>query len=191
MDKGLPRNLNLTLVKTDPPIYEERKIFLRKGSSETLEHVFLKIMAFLINWESKNAFVIEPKYKFRRFRPDLISFRPPIDLNQEEEIDCWIECKKVKLNKLMTLSRALSTSTILWVHWSNYFERNQSKIYLNLQKALETNLSVIGIKFVYGSYDTLIKDSIRKSETWTFEKKENILNLTRNQMNVEVNFYRI
>jgi len=107
--------------------------------------------------------MIEPNYRFKGYKPDLLRLDPPLNPKQiEPEIGLWIECKTVKLQKLDDLVR-YSTAKIIWYHDLQYFKRLNFK-QLKKYKRL-TEIHMIGINADY----SFIANSLRGGNpTWEF-----------------------
>jgi uncharacterized protein YaeQ len=79
-----------------------RRLVIVPRKEETMEHVALRLSAFLLFWD------LDPKYELslkhpalsqQEFRPDLVA------LNVAGEIALWVECGNVSLHKLNKLTR--------------------------------------------------------------------------------------
>ncbi|MFX1253511.1 MAG: hypothetical protein ACFFCZ_18015 [Promethearchaeota archaeon] len=157
----IPKKISITIEKEiEPNTVETHQLILRKGQSESSLHVLLKLLAYIYFWDIENELIIEPR-KFHRYRPDLISWRQPEIPTQVELVpDLWIECKHVKINKLIKLGREFSNSKIYWFHKFKYFERRKEE--------LPQNVYLIGVEAASNVWD-LLKDSLFfKGPYWRF-----------------------
>lgn len=148
MNYSLPRTLSFKLIWKNyvTEEVESRRIILRKGRMESKLHIVLKVLAYCYFWERN--LTIEPRFRLKRYKPDLISWRKPEIPTKEELIpDLWIECKHVKLKKLIKLSRVLPLSTIVWIHTMQSLTRTIEKIQSKGDKnQLASNIQLIGIE---------------------------------------------
>lgn len=81
---------------------DHRRLLLAAEREETLEHLALKLSAFLLFW-GQNPKVApslqHPALLGQEFRPDLMG------LNATGEIALWVECGTITLHKLNKLTR--------------------------------------------------------------------------------------
>ena len=89
-----------------------RKLILSPHADETVDHLALKVSAFLLLWGEEPQ--VDPSAKHpallgQEFRPDLLA------LNERGEARLWIECGKVSLNKLSKVSRRFPYAQIIVV----------------------------------------------------------------------------
>lgn len=148
MNYSLPRTLSFKLIWKNilTEKVESRRIILRKGRTESKLHIVLKVLAYCYFWERN--LTIEPRFRLKRYKPDLISWRKPEIPTKEELIpDLWIECKHVKLKKLIKLCRALPLSNIVWIHTKQSLTRTIERIQSKGDKyQLASNIQLIGIE---------------------------------------------
>ena len=115
---------------------EKRNLILSKRKLESSTHLILKFLSYLYYFDQN--VVIEPSFRFRGFRADLLSWKDSeIPQNRQKEPDLWIECKKVRFNKLQKLAHALPTSRIVWFHDYSvlnriieYSDKKRKKVFL-------------------------------------------------------------
>jgi uncharacterized protein YaeQ len=103
---GLRRNLNLDLVITNEAreFYGvEERIFMRKNAGESLTHVLMKLVSYLIFYHPD--LLIEESVG-QRYKPDLVR------LNDYDEPVQWIDCGTTSLKKLEQISRD-NTETLI------------------------------------------------------------------------------
>jgi len=72
------------------------------GPNETVEHLALKLAAYILFWEFE--LIVQPSAKHtallnQEFIPDLMG------LNDAGEVKLWVECGQVSMNKLTKLTR--------------------------------------------------------------------------------------
>ncbi|MFX0013188.1 MAG: hypothetical protein ACFFB2_02915 [Promethearchaeota archaeon] len=192
MNNPLSRTLPLKLIWENfvTAETESRRIILHKRRKESNLHVILKVLAYCYFWEKK--LIIEPRYTLNRYRPDLIAWgRSEIPTKEEWIPSMWIECKHVKIKKLIKLSRAFPFSNIVWFHLmrplAKVLEGIQSKQYLF------SNVQLIGIKTLDKNWDSL-KESINlKQPQWGIIKhKNNLMVINRRERErdpVNLEFY--
>jgi len=107
----------------------QHTVIVEKNKSETMLHIILKLLALLYFYKSNHQLILEPNFRYRGFKPDLVAFKNPENPQDENpEIDIWIECKKVKISKLKTLSRYLPSSRIYWFHVNHVVSRKIEKL---------------------------------------------------------------
>jgi len=176
----LPLKISLKIsFKEGHKSLDSRKIILHKKLKESKLHIVLKVLSYLYFWEKR--LVLEPTIRFRKYRPDLIALKkgelPHLnDLTPE----IWIECKKVKIKKLITLGRYLSSCQIIWFHKMEFL--NQIKRYSLIKKKykLPANVQLIGVKISSLTWNYLLEN---------IPKKQQILVVTRlNQNNMLITF---
>ncbi len=123
-----------------------RRIVLRKGRMESKFHIILKILAYCYFWDRN--LIVEPRFRFNRYKPDLISWKKSEIPTKDELIpDLWIECKAVKIKKLIKLSQALPLSTVVWIHFLQPLSRTIKIIQSKKKKyKLASNIQLIGVE---------------------------------------------
>ncbi|MFX0071239.1 MAG: YaeQ family protein [Candidatus Hermodarchaeota archaeon] len=179
MEKSLklPYQFEIKLImEKEDNLIEQRHLYLRKGSSETFLHILIKILAYCYFWDEEEPLIIEPNYRFRKFKPDLVSFiSSEIPGKLVKDVKLWIECKKVAVKKLIKLAKALHHSKIYWFHTYNAFQSvlkgtTVKKTIKNLK-----NLNLIAIKADKSTITSLSLDLGRKNPTWNLKWEQNIL----------------
>lgn len=130
-------------------------------------HLLVKILALCYFGDDLNAFNIEPSFRFRRYKPDLLKLRGSDVPNQiTPEVDTWVECKQVSVDKLVKLARYLPAAEIYWFHTAHHFETllRDPKHRRPLKKA--KNLSLIGIDLTR-EFSTHLQDELaQKNPHW-------------------------
>ncbi|MBD3215060.1 MAG: hypothetical protein GF311_20805 [Candidatus Lokiarchaeota archaeon] len=170
---------------------EERHLYLRKGHSETFQHILIKTLAYIYFWEDSREIKIEPNYRFKGYKPDLLKLIPSdIPRRLKKEVGLWVECKDVNIKKLQKLARSLPNSRIYWFNLTSYF-----RILLNDKKILQKikqydNLHLIGIALQKSDYNFLARDLGRKNIEWGIEKNENTLSIYTKHWNKTIEFQR-
>ncbi|MFX1513580.1 MAG: hypothetical protein ACFFCQ_13430 [Promethearchaeota archaeon] len=172
MDKQIPRNIKISIERdSGNNQFETRQLILRKGKSETALHIILELLAYLYFWNFE--LLIEPQFRYRKYRPDLISFKEPeIPLETEREVNLWIECKKVKLRKLIKLGRTLPYSNIFWFQKFEILNRNLNNVFSKRKYPLPTNIHLIGIKLNNETWNILQSSLFIKHPSWKFIRQE-------------------
>jgi uncharacterized protein YaeQ len=189
---NIPYQFEMSLImKKNTLLDEERHLYLRKGRSETFQHILIKILAYIYFWDDAGKFEIEPNFRFKGYKPDLIKLIPSdIPRRLNKEVGLWVECKDVNINKLQRLARNLPNSGIYWFNLASYF-----RILLNNLKILQKikqydNLHLIGIVLQKSDYNFLARELGRNNIEWGVEKNENTLLLYTKNWNKKVEFQR-
>ncbi|MFW9996818.1 MAG: hypothetical protein ACFFD4_32550 [Candidatus Odinarchaeota archaeon] len=177
MNDSIPLNIVVMLEKEcENQATESRQLILRKNRSETLLHIVLKILAYIYFWDHKEDLVVEPGYRFRRFKPDLISFRESEipGISEPRAVDTWIECKNVKIDKLLKLSRYLPNCGIYWFNTVNFFQQFLDTFRKKKLK-IKSNVHLIGVKIEPKFLEQLYSSLYSRKVSWKFIKSNNKL----------------
>ncbi|MBL0348923.1 MAG: YaeQ family protein [Elusimicrobia bacterium] len=89
-----------------------RKLILSPHADETLDHLALKLSAFLLLWAEEPLVAPSAKHPAllgQEFRPDLLA------LDDRGEARLWIECGTVSMNKLSKVSRRFPYAQLIVV----------------------------------------------------------------------------
>ncbi|MFX0095484.1 MAG: hypothetical protein ACFFBD_27355 [Candidatus Hodarchaeota archaeon] len=158
----VPRKLTVRIEKEiKQNTLETQQLILRKGSNESFLHILLKLLAFIYFWDIENELVVEPR-KFHRYRPDLISWRPSEIPTQITMVpDVWVECKYVKIEKLIRLGHQFPNSKIYWFHKYNHF--------LKQKENLPPNINLIGVETIDNTWNHLEYNLTSKRPYWRFK----------------------
>ena len=145
----------------------QNSLIIQKGKFESMTHIILKLLAFLYFYKSNRELIIEPKFRFRGFRPDLVAFKNPEIPNEiTPDIDTWIECKKVKISKLKKLARYLPTSHIYWFHLNHYITKKMATI-------LDSkNVKLVEVQMTQKDLSQLGNSLLKQSPTWNVEQSK-------------------
>ncbi|MFX1282926.1 MAG: hypothetical protein ACFFB5_04690 [Promethearchaeota archaeon] len=145
---------------------ESRRLILQKGRMESRLHIILKVLAFCYFWDRN--LIIEPRFPFNRYKPDLISWQKSEIPTKEELIpDLWIECKAVNLKKLIRLSHAFPQSSIVWMHSLQPLSRTVRNIESkNAKYRLALNLHFIGIETAHKNWILLEESMENRHIQW-------------------------
>jgi hypothetical protein len=120
-----------------------RHLILRKGKLESTYHILLKLIAYIYFLNRDIDLIIEPTFRYRRYKPDLIAFKEPeIPHEIHPDVYLWVECKKVKISKLKKIGRYLPSSEIYWFHTYSTL----LKIVKTKKVVLPTNIHLIGVE---------------------------------------------
>ncbi len=150
---------------------DSRRLILRKGRVESKLHIVLKVLAYLYFWEKD--LLIEPSFRLYKYRPDLMSWRESEIPTKEEKIpDLWIECKQVKLKKLLKLSRTLPLSEIVWIHTFQSLNRTINNVRSQIKYKLASNVHLIGIDASPVTWNSLEESISTKSLRWEINLHE-------------------
>jgi hypothetical protein len=127
---SVPLKIKLKLkFSTENGSFNRQSLIVHKAKSESVTHIILKLFAFIYFYKSHQELIIEPRFRFRGFKPDLVAFKnPEIPQEVKPDIDIWIECKKVKISKLKKLARYLPTATIYWFHHNHHLSPKTESI---------------------------------------------------------------
>ncbi|MBD3254167.1 MAG: hypothetical protein GF383_03700 [Candidatus Lokiarchaeota archaeon] len=176
---NIPYSFSINLIMDSRRIQTEgRTLYLRKGKTETFLHILLKILAYCYFWDEEEQLIIEPDFRYRKFKPDLISFsQSRIPKRLEREIDLWVECKKVSIKKLIKLSRGLPHSRIYWVQEEKMLTRilKTSKLRNKLKKL--SNVNLLSIRTHDVSLRPLALELGMQNPTWKLQENSTLLNI--------------
>ncbi len=181
---SVPLNIKLKIKFSLENGYSNRQsVIVQKGKSESLTHIILKLFAFLYFYKSNQELIIEPRFRYRRFKPDLIAFKnPEIPQEMNSDIDIWIECKKVKISKLKKLARYLPTSKIYWFHLNHNITRKMKPI-------LDSkNVELVEVRMRRKDQTRLENSLLNHSPIWNvkqYEPSQVIISTLNNEINVE------
>lgn len=144
---------------------ESRRLILRKNQFETTLHIILKVLAYIYFWEKE--LIIEPSFRLRRYRPDLIAWKKEEIPSEDLLIPAlWVECKKVKIEKLIKLARALPSSSIIWIHVLNHLTKVNSSFQDKQKYKIPFNVKLIGINASTYTWDCLSDSISSKNPHW-------------------------
>lgn len=188
----LPRKLNFHIFWRNQISGEvdSRRLILRKGRVESKLHIILKVLAYLYFWEKD--LLIEPSFRFSKFRPDLLSWRESEIPAKEEKIpDIWIECKKVKYKKLLKLSKSLPNSKIVWINTLQSLKQVTSKTKTRSKIKKASNIQLIGIDTLMEAWKSLEASISTKQNKWMVTLPErNLMTVTiENQVEITLQFH--
>ena len=77
---------------------EKRLIVLREAVGESLQHIILKLLAYLLFFDDNLQVEIEA---FQHYKPDLVKF----DEEQNWKVTKWIDCGVIDDKKLLKISK--------------------------------------------------------------------------------------
>ncbi len=142
-------------------------VIMEKGKTESLLHIVLKLLAFLYFYKTQKRLIIEPSFRYRDFKPDLVSFKKPENPREvTSEVDIWIECKKVKISKLSTLVRYLPSASIYWFHLSQIITRKMKN------EEVPPKVKLIGIEITKKDLALLESSILTQSPSWSVHRYE-------------------
>lgn len=140
-----------------------RRVILHKKLNESKLHIVLKILAYLYFWEKK--LIIEPSYRFRGYRPDLIVLkRGELPHNNNLTPEYWIECKKAKYKKMVALGRYLSTCQIFWFHKMEILQQMTEIVLQKKKNKLPSNVQLIGARISPLQWNYLVENINKKQQ---------------------------
>jgi uncharacterized protein YaeQ len=177
---NLPYQFKITLIKkTDNEPNESADLYLRKGHSETFIHILIKVLAYCYFWDDQKRFTIEPNYRFLGYKPDLISFVPSeIPRRMEKNVGTWVECKDVKIKKLIKLAKSLPRSKIFWFNIERYFHTLLKSASISKRLSKFNNLFLIGIKGKEKDIKFLANTLTKKNMSWVVRQEKARLEIT-------------
>jgi hypothetical protein len=149
---------------------EIRKLVLRKGYMESSQHIILKLIGYIYFW--KENLLLEPSFRFHRYRPDLVNFQQSEIPSENKMIPkLWVECKQVKIKKLIRLGKMLPYSKIVWI--SKYYSLNKAIKAIRNKKKIQLPLNVhpIGVKLSIQDESDLSKSFTNKPIKWNIIRK--------------------
>ncbi|PWI48685.1 hypothetical protein CEE45_05595 [Candidatus Heimdallarchaeota archaeon B3_Heim] len=167
----IPLKINLKIeYSLDNGCVNRQTVILIKKKTESTLHITLKLLAYLYFYKMNRKLIIEPKFRYRRFKPDLVAFRnPEIPHEMKPEIDIWIECKKVKLSKLMKLARSLPSTKIYWFHLNHYIKRKlKTKAFSD-----STNVKLIGVTLNRMNQTFVERSLLSQHPIWRVQQTKN------------------
>lgn len=177
---NLPYQFEITLIRQDQPDDDKRRhLYLRKGHSETFLHILIKILAYCYFWDESEEIEIEPNFKFRGYKPDLLKLIPSeIPRRLQQDVGLWVECKDVAIRKLRKLAKILPRSRIFWFHLDNYFNKllKDGKIHKEFNSS--ENIHFIGIEIEGNAPDFLASKLREENLKWIFKMEEESIELT-------------
>jgi hypothetical protein len=154
-------------MENEAQLSKQQRLYLRKGRSETLLHILIKILAYCFFWDEKETLIIEPNYKLRSFKPDLVSFSSSeYPSRLEKYVSKWIECKKVTVKKLVKLSKILRRSKIYWFHTYSAFHGILKGNTMRKKINALINLKLVAIKIEKNALNQITLDLGRKNPIW-------------------------
>ncbi|TFF94108.1 MAG: hypothetical protein EU543_02065 [Promethearchaeota archaeon] len=168
---------------------ESRKLFFRKGHSETFHHLLFKFLAYCYFWDEPRELIIEPNYRFKGYKPDLLQLIPSeIPRRLRKDVGIWVECKDVAIKKLLKLAKTLHRSHIYWFHLDHYFERLLANPKILKKFDSQTNLKLIGIDMTYQEYDFLAYQMGDNNLEWFIQRDEETLIIIDRTWKKEIEF---
>jgi hypothetical protein len=166
LSESLPRSFSLKIEYSDLATenFELRKLILRKKQFESTLHIILKVLSYIYFWDKE--LIIEPNFRYHNFRPDLIVWRKGEISSEEFVPDLWIECKKVKLSKILKLARGLSRTSIVWFHKIYSLEKVLNSVQRKQKYKLPVNVQLIGINASTQTWNYLSESFNLKHPYW-------------------------
>lgn len=96
---------------------ENRKLILAADREETLEHLALKLSAFLLFWDADPIVapsVQHPALSNQEFRPDLVA------LDLSGAVALWVECGTVTIHKMNKLVKRYPSARLVVIKASEH-----------------------------------------------------------------------
>ncbi|MFX0174415.1 MAG: hypothetical protein ACFE9L_21260 [Candidatus Hodarchaeota archaeon] len=174
MSESLPRSFSLKIEYSDIATenYELRKLILRQKQFESTLHIILKVLSYIYFWDKE--LIIEPNFRYRNYRPDLIVWRKGEISSEDLVPDLWIECKRVKLSKIFKLARGLTRTMIVWIHKLHSLEKVLKSVQRKQKYKPPVNVQLIGINASAHTWNYLSESFSLKLPHWRiicFDKK--------------------
>ncbi|MFX0182387.1 MAG: hypothetical protein ACFE95_04815 [Candidatus Hodarchaeota archaeon] len=173
MQEFLPRTYSLKIFYKDNSggIKESRRLILRKNQFETTLHIILKVLAYLYFWD--NELIIEPNFRLRKYRPDLIAWKKEEIPSKDLLIPAlWVECKKVKIKKLIKIARVLPSSSIIWIHVLNHLTKVNMSLQDKQKYKLPFNVKLIGINASTYTWECFFDSISSKHPYWRIIRQD-------------------
>ncbi|MFX0151845.1 MAG: hypothetical protein ACFFAJ_13740 [Candidatus Hodarchaeota archaeon] len=166
MSESLPRNLSIKIEYTylSKDYYELRKLILCKKQFESILHIILKVLSYIYFWDKE--LIIEPSFRYRNYRPDLFVWRKGENFSEDLIPDLWIECKRVKIRKILKLARGLTRTSIVWIHKFNSLEKVLKSVQRKKNYNLPVNVQLIGINASDHTWNCLSESFTLKLPYW-------------------------
>lgn len=157
---------------------EEQGLFFRKGASETLLHLLIKLLSYVFFWDSGHELTIEPNFRLLKYKPDLVAFMPSDIPNKlDPDVALWVECKHVRLKKLARLAKALPNAQIYWFHLEGTLQTllQGAKVRRLLQP--HENLKLIGIGPDKHVIESIALELGTSNPTWVLKREGRYLEI--------------
>jgi uncharacterized protein YaeQ len=158
-----------------------RKLVLAARPEETLEHIALRLSAFLLFWEEDPKMELSPKHPAlagQEFRPDLIA------LASDGGIRLWGECGNVSLNKLDKLTRRCPGARIVVLKSS---EADGRRMRRDLEEGIDRPASVLVRAWPQEAFKPWMR-ALHEATLVVGECAETSLNLVINDVPLAVDF---
>jgi len=168
---------------------EIRRLYFRKGHSETFHHILIKFLAYCYFWDEPRELIIEPNFRFKGYKPDLLQLIPSeIPRRMKKDVGIWVECKNVAVKKLLKLAKTLPRSQVYWFHIDHYFERLLANLKMLRKFESHTNLKLIGIDMTNQVYNFLAYQMGVKNLEWFIQRDGEKLKITDRTWKREIEF---
>jgi len=186
----LPYQFEIILImEKEKQVRDKKHLYLRKGHSETLHHILIKIFAYCYFWNEQGRIIIEPNFRYLGYKPDLLKLVPSENPRRlKKEVGLWVECKDVKLKKLYELARALPQSRIFWFNRKTYFKRFLKNDKKRERFSFYENLHLVGIEIDKKKYNFLANQLRQEHLEWIFRRKKDILKIKNGKWNEQIRF---
>lgn len=159
-----------------PKVHE--KMILVKTDLESHSHVVMKMLSYLIFYDPR--LVIEKSIDMH-YKPDLVI---PGDHGVPE---LWIDCGKIALKKVDTLSRKLKTSRLIVVKEN---QREMESFRKLIDKKVENAFHVEYLAFEPGFVTAIGENLKRTNQVMMYEVMENVIGVALNDEVFESTLYR-
>ncbi len=154
------------------------KMILVKTDLESRNHVVMKLLAYLLFYDPR--LVIEKNIDMH-YKPDVVI---PGDHGVPE---LWIDCGKIALKKVDTLSRKLKTSRLVILKET---VREMESFRKLIDKKIENALRVEYLAFEPGFVSGIADNLQRTNEVTLYEVMENVVGFALNELVFESTLYR-
>ncbi len=149
--------------------FNDKKIILTKGDKESIDHITLKILAYIMFSQFDKNMAIEKRVD-EKYKPDLLGW------DNKSKVQIWIECGKTSLDKIEKILRSNS-------HRNIYILKKNKKKILALQKELKKRFvrsKRIKLIAFENNFVNLISNNLTRQNWLTYYHKSNQLFINLN-----------
>ena len=178
LHSNIPLNLKFNITKGS----EKRLINLRETPNESLDHIILKLLAYLVFFDENIQIEIGA---FQHYKPDLIKF----DEKETWKAVKWIDCGVISPKKLLKISKHNREAEI-YIFKSNEESALSLKNKITNKKRNNPNIHY----FVFNKEQiNIIKQSLDNRSTIKIFKtaESNYLDLNFNNENLQLKYLRL
>lgn len=158
-----------------------RKLLLVSGPNETVDHLTIKLAAYLMFWDAEpivEASSSHPALAGQKFIPDMMG------LDDSGGLNLWIECGNVSLHKLGKLLRKFPTARIVLLKAT---EREAERVRRDINDQEEKGGKIEIIAWPGSQFKEWTKVVYEKTEIYG-EANDRSLNLVINEVPIVADF---